>query len=415
MISANLHPRFAVDRLNEALSDSPVVLIHGPRQCGKTTLARAQGEPAGYAYLTFDDDVVRSAAATDPTGFALDLPPRTILDEIQRVPDLFTSLKMVIDRDRTPGRFIVTGSTNVLLLPKLADSLAGRMEILRLHPLAQAELLGRRSNFLERLFADDVPWARSERLGPELADRIVAGGFPAALSRATPRRRLAWHRDYIETLVQRDVRQLAHITSLDVMPRLLAAAATQTAQLFNTSALSAPFELSRPTTRDYLTLLERIFLIELLPAWHQNALNRLVKTPKIHIGDTGVACALLGVDATSLRANRTLLGHVLETFVHQELRAMATWHDEPLTFSHLRDRDGVEVDLVVEAGARALVGVEVKAGATVTPADFSGLRHLRDRMSERFVCGVVLYDGETSVGFGDRLHAVPLRRIWEGF
>jgi predicted AAA+ superfamily ATPase len=400
---------------NEALSDSPVVLFHGLWQRGKTTLACTLAEPAGYTYLTFDDDVVRSAAATDPSGFALDLPPKTILDEIQRVPDLFTSLKMVIDRDRPPGRFIVTGSTNVLLLPKLADSQAGRMEILRLRPLAQAELLGHRSNFLERLFADQVPLTRSERLGPELADRIVAGGFPAALSRATPRRRLAWHRDYIETLAQRDVRQLAHITSLDVMPRLLAAAATQTAQLFNTSALAAPFELSRPTTRDYLTLLERIFLIELLPAWHVNALNRLVKTPKIHIGDTGVACVLLGVDATSLRANRTLFGHVLETFVHQELRAMATWHDEPLTFSHLRDRDGVEVDLVIEAGARALIGVEAKAGATVTPTDFSGLRHLRDRTSERFACGVVLYEGETTVGFGDRLHAVPLRRMWEGF
>ena len=415
MTSPDFYPRFVGERLREALSDSPVVLIHGPRQCGKTTLARTLAEPAGYTYLTFDDDVVRSAAVTDPSGFALDLPPRTILDEIQRVPELFTSLKLVIDRDRTPGRFIVTGSTNVLLLPKLADSLAGRMEVLRLYPLAQTELAGRPSNFLARVFANDLPMARSERLGPELAERIAAGGFPAALARPTPRRRAAWHRDSVETLVQRDVRQLAHIASLDVMPRLLAAAATQTAQLFNTSALASPFELSRPTIRDYLTLLERIFLIELLPAWHQNALNRLVKTPKVHMVDTGVACALLGVDAASLGANRTLLGHVLETFVHQELRAMASWHDAPLTFSHLRDRDGVEVDLVIEAGARALVGFEVKAGATVTASDFTGLRHLRDRAGERFAAGVVLYDGETAVGFGDRLHAVPLRRIWEGF
>ena len=179
-------------------------------------------------------------------------------------------------------------------------------------------------------------------------------------------------------LSQRDVRELARIASLDALPRLLALAAAQTARLLNVSDLAAPFQLSRPTIRDYVTLLERVFLLEALPPWHSNRLSRLVKTPKLHVGDTGLACALLGVDAAALLADRSLLGPLLETFVFQELRRQASWHEEPHAFFHYRDRDGTEVDIVIERGARQLAGVEVKAGATVTSADFRGLRKLRD-------------------------------------
>jgi len=416
MARPRLHPRFAEARLVEALSDTPVVLIHGPRQCGKTTLTRMAGDPRGYAYFSLDDGVVLAAAAADPAGFVADLPERAILDEVQRAPGLFTALKTAVDRHRTPGRFLLTGSANVLLVPKLADSLAGRMEILRLHPLAQCELAGRVPRFLDRLFAGSFKTRTHDRLGAELAERITAGGYPAALARATARRRTAWYRDYVETMIQRDVRDLARINAFDALPRLLTLAAGQTARLLNVSDLASPFQLSRPTIRDYVTLLERVFLLEALTPWHNNRLSRLIKTPKLHMGDTGVACALLGLDAAALTRDRAALGQLLETFVYQELRRQASWHESETRetrFHHFRDKDGAEVDIVLERAAHEVAGVEVKASATVTSADFSGLRKLRSATGKRFAAGVVLYDGEVSAGFGDGFYAVPIRALWE--
>jgi len=357
--------------------------------------------------------VSQAATNSDPVGFIADLPERTILDEVQHVPRLFTAIKAVVDSHRTPGRFLLTGSANVLLLPKLADSLAGRMEILRLHPLSQSELAAREPHFLDTLFGVRFKARKYERLGKELARLIATGGFPAALARATARRRAVWYRDYIETLVQRDVRDLARISSLDILPRLLTLAAGQTARLLNISELASPFPLSRPTIRDYVMLLEKVFLVEQLPPWHSNRLSRLIKTPKLHLGDTGVACSLLGIDAAALSSDRAALGQLLETFVFEELRRQASWHADDLRFHHFRDKDGAEVDIVLERGARELVGLEVKAAATVTASDFRGLRKLKDAAGRRFAAGVVLYDGESSASFGDGLFAVPIRSLWE--
>ena len=414
MTDPTIHPRFSLPHLTEALQDTPVVLMHGPRQCGKTTLARSVGDAAGYAYISFDDDVLRASVQADPVGFVSDLPEKVVLDEVQRVPELFTALKVAVDRDRRPGRFILTGSANVLLVPKLADSLAGRMEILRLHPLAQSELAAKQPNFLDALFGDGFKTNQQARLGKELADRIAAGGYPAALARPSSRRRATWYRDYIETLVQRDVRDMARISSLDVLPRLLTLSAGQTARLLNVSDLASPFQLSRPTIRDYVTLLARVFLLEELPPWHNNRLSRLVKTPKLHLGDTGLACALLGVDAEALWADRTLLGQLLETFIFQELRRQASWRGDPINFYHFRDKDAAEVDIVLEGSGQRVAGVEVKASATVTARDFRGLRKLKETAGVRFAGGVVLYDGEVTTTFGDKLFAVPIRSLWDG-
>jgi predicted AAA+ superfamily ATPase len=335
-----------------------------------------------------------------------------VLDEVQRVPELFVTLKASIDRNRRPGRFILTGSANVLLLPKLSDSLAGRMELLRLHPLAQCEIEGKTAGFLGHLLAADFQACEHGRLGAELVQRIVAGGYPVAVARGGGRRSRAWYRAYAETLVQRDVRELARISSLDAMARLLQLAAGQTARLFNVSELAAPFQLSRPTIRDYVTLLERIFLLELLPPWHSNRLSRLIKTPKLHITDTGLLASLLGVDAAALARDRGLLGQLLETFVFQELRRQASWHEDAIRFHHFRDKDGYEVDIVLEREGRDIAGVEVKAAATVTAADFRGLQKLRSATGERFAAGVVLYDGERSVRFAEDMFAVPIAALW---
>lgn len=402
--------RFLRPRLVEALADTPVVLVHGPRQCGKTTLAQTM---AGYAYITFDDAVQLAAAKADPVSFVADLPDKVILDEVQRVPELFATLKAAVDRDRRPGRFILTGSANVLLAPKLSDSLAGRMELLRLYPLAQCELAGKPGNFIEALFSNGFNSGQSApRLGTELAERIVAGGYPAALSRSAGRRRREWYRAYIETLVQRDVRDLTRISSLDALPRLLQLAAGQTSRLLNVSGLASPFQLSRPTIRDYVTLLERIFLIELLPPWHSNRLSRLIKTPKLHLGDTGLAASLLGVDGAALMKDRALLGQLLETFVFQELRRQASWHESAISFHHFRDKDGNEVDIVLEREGRDICGVEIKAAATIAASDFGGLRKLKGECGPRFTGGVVLYDGERTVRFAEDMFAVPIRELW---
>ena len=408
-----LHPRFLLPRVNEALTDTPVVLIHGPRQCGKTTLARQVGDAAGFTYLSFDDDVQRASAQADPVGYVADLPEKVVLDEVQRVPELFTSLKASVDARRKPGRFILTGSANVLLVPKLGDSLAGRMEILRLHPLSQTELAGAEPRFLASLFGKGFKAGKSgRRMARKLAGLVVAGGYPAALARATEGRRAAWYRDYVDTLVQRDVRDLARISALDALPRLLALAAGQTARLLNVADLAAPFQLSRPTIRDYMTLLARIFLLDELPPWHSNRLRRLIKKPKLHLGDTGLACALLGVNAKTLWDDRALYGQLLETFIYQELRRQASWQEEPVGFYHFRDKDGDEVDVVMESGGK-LSGIEVKAASTVVAGDFRGLRKLKNAAGRRFAVGVLLYDGDAITPFGANLYAVPISCLWE--
>lgn len=410
---SDLYPRFIRPRLLEALADTPVVLIHGPRQCGKTTLARQAGEAAGFAYLSFDDDVQRAAAQSDPVGYVADLPARVILDEIQRVPELFTTLKAAVDARREPGRFILTGSANVLLIPRLADSLAGRMDILRLHPLAQAELAGINPEFLPALLQGRFKTGVvGQRLGRDLADRVAAGGYPPALKRSSAKRRAVWYRDYAETLVQRDIRDLARISQMDALPRLLTLAAGQTARLLNVSDLAAPFQVSRSTIREYVTLLSRIFLLEELPPWHSNRLSRLIKTPKLHLGDTGLACSLLGLDADALWNDRAVFGQILETFVYQELKRQASWLDDAISFSHFRDKDKSEVDLVLECGGK-IAGVEVKASSTVTADDFKGLRKLQQAVENQFAAGVVIYDGEAVVPFGPQLCAVPICSLWK--
>ena len=406
-----LYQRFTGRTLLEALKDTPVVLIHGSRQCGKTTLAQSVGGQQGYRYISFDDDNQLQAAKADPVGFVKSLPELTILDEIQRAPELFTSIKASVDQNRKPGRFILTGSANLLLLPQLADSLAGRMEIIHLRPLAQSEIAGKEPGFLQQLFKADFGQHSNQsdypRLGESLADQICKGGYPAAIARSTARRRSTWYRDYITTIIQRDVRDIASIRNLDLLPRLLALAASQTARLFNAAELASPFSISRPTIREYLALLEQLFLIELLQPWHSNRLSRLIKTPKMHLADTGLTCALLGMDSSTLWQDKALLGQLLETFVYQELRKYADWHHDALNFYHFRNKDQVEVDIVIEQG-RQLAGIEVKASATVTRSDFKGLEKLKDACREQFAAGVVFYDGETILPFGEKLFAVPI-------
>jgi uncharacterized protein len=405
-----LYRRLAEPRLAEALADTPVILIHGPRQCGKTTLALQVAKRRGYRYYTFDDAATLAAARADITGFVTRLERRAVLDEVQHVPELFAALKPVIDADRAAARFILTGSSNVLLVPRLSDSLAGRMEILRLYPLAEVELARAKPTFLDTLFSSGQEFHHGGREGRKLAERIVRGGYPVVQKR-TPRRRQDWHANYVETLIQRDVRDIARISSLDALPKLLTLAASQTARLANLSELASAFRLSRPTIHNYLKLIERLFLVEFLPPWFSNRLKRLIKTPKLHFGDTGLACSLLRCGATELDDRRELLGQMLESFVFGEIAKQAAGYPERTALYHLRDKDGYEVDIVLQLGT-SHAGLEIKAASSVGERDFRGLKRLREILGPRFHSGIVLYDGDQVLPFGDRMLAVPLSALW---
>jgi uncharacterized protein len=403
-----LYRRLAEKRLIAALADTPVTLIHGPRQCGKTTLALQVGKRRRYRYYTFDDAATLAAARSDITGFVARLERRAILDEVQRVPEIFAALKPIIDMGRRSARFILTGSSNVLLVPRLSDSLAGRMEILR--PLAQVELARAKPAFLNELFSDAQHYSHNGRQGSGLVERIVRGGYPVVQKR-TPQRRQDWYSNYIDALIQRDVQDISRIGDLAALPKLLTLAASQTGRMANISELASGFELSRPTIRNYLALTERLFLIEFLQPWFSNRAKRLLKTPKLHFGDTGLACSLLKCSAAELESQRELLGQMLETFVYNEIDKQAGAHMEEIALFHLRDKDGYEVDIVVQRGTH-YAGIEIKAASSVSEKDFRGLKRLRETLGTRFSAGIVLYDGEHVLPFGERLLAVPISALW---
>ncbi|MCY4001127.1 MAG: ATP-binding protein [Bacteroidetes bacterium] len=414
MRSGKFVPRHLKSLLIESLESSPVTLLHGPRQCGKTTLCKEIGEDLGYTYFTFDSDEVRISAQNDPNLFLRNCSERTILDEIQRVPQLSRNLKIADDRNRKAGMFLLTGSSNVLMMPDLADALVGRMETLRLHPFSQQEIEQSQSkSFIERLFSGDFPTCSAEALSTNLAQRIVLGGYPQVLNLSSDRKRSNWLKNYVENIISKDILDLSKIRSIEVLPKLLQSVAHLTGQLLNISDIGSSLQMNRNTTQDYLTLLEYQFLIERLPAWYTNRLNRLIKTPKIHFGDTGIACALLGLNANDLNEQRTLLGHLLETFVFQELKKQASFSDQQYSFFHFRDRDQVEVDLVIERGAFEIAGIEVKAGASIVNSDFKGLRKLKSTCPDQFTYGAVLYDGEVCASFGNGMYMVPIRMLWE--
>ena len=406
-----MYPRFIERQVRESLADTRVVLLCGPRQSGKTTLAqRIAGE--AFPFFTLDDATTLDAALSDPVGFLRGL-DRAVIDEIQRAPELILAIKVAVDSDPRPGRFLLTGSADLMTLPRVADSLAGRMGIVRLLPLAQAELRGAGPpSFLDMAFAGEIPAFRAPAAGGSLVETVLAGGYPEALTRSGWRRRQSWHLDYVEAVVQRDVRDIARIDRLASMPRLLRVVAEQSGQLVNYSGFGAPLGMNHVTTRKYLDILESLFLVCTLSPWYSNTLKRLTKSPKLHFLDAGLLAALRGHTPDRLRRDRTPFGPLLETFVLGELLKLATWTDDRYAFSHFRNKQRNEVDIVIENGRGEIVGIEVKASATVSTKDFSGLRHLAADAGERFVMGLILYDHESSVAFGPRMAAVPVQALW---
>lgn len=408
--------RHLTGRLLQALSDTPAVLINGARQTGKSTLAQLpELEKQGRQYLTFDDPGVLAAAKQDPNGFIAGLSAPVTLDEVQHVPELFPAIKMAIDRKREPGRFLLTGSANVLLLPKLSESLAGRMELLTLWPFSQGEMNGITEGLVDALFSKQPGWTSATAGGArrdELFERALAGGYPLAIARTTIARRKAWFQSYLTTILQRDVRDLANIADVTALPRLLSVVAARAGGLLNFADLSRSLALPQTTLKRYFALLEATFLVQLLRPWASNLGQRLIQTPKVYLDDTGLLAHLLGLNLERLKMDGTLAGGVLENFVLMELRKQSAWSETQPEFYFWRTAAGQEVDIVLEDSAGRLVGIEIKAGATLGGADIRGLQAMASAAGKRWFRGVVLYTGNEVIPFAANLHGLPMSQLW---
>lgn len=402
--------RFIERRAEEALSDTPVVLIVGPRRAGKTTLVKKMRE-AGRDYITLDDQTVLEAAQADPAGFIRGL-DRAIIDEVQRAPDLLLAIKKAVDEDYRPGRFLLTGSANVLTLPRVADSLAGRMETLQMLPLARAEVEGRTPTFLEHLFEGTLQKTGNAIIGDDLVHSVLLGGFPEAIARDSERRRQDWARSYLTSVLTRDLRDIADVEKLTELPKFVRLLAEHSGQLVNYSQFGAGINVSHKTGQRYVGLLEQVFLIATLQPWFTNALKRIVKTPKLHFLDSGLLASARGLTFDRVKADRGPFGALLESFVFSEVLKLMTASDLRLTQYHFRDRDMREVDIVLERDDGMIAGIEVKASATVKAGDFTGLRALAEACGDRFAFGTVLYDGMDVVPFGTRLAVAPISSLW---
>lgn len=411
MTTAALFPRWIEARLAEALQDTPVVLLAGPRQAGKTTLVRKIAEQQGLRYVTLDDDLQRLAAREDPVGLVRSL-DRVVIDEIQQAPQLLLAIKKSVDEDRRPGRFLLTGSANVLTLPHVADSLAGRVETLSLLPLSQSEIEAQAANWVDAVFAGRLLQVARPALGAELIERVLRGGYPEALARGSERRRTTWARQYLAAILQRDVHDVAGIEKLDQLPRLLRALAQMAGQLCNYTQLGGQVGLDSKTALRYLQVLEQLYLLRRIDVFARNGLNRVLKSSKLQFIDSGLLAAVLGLTSAQVQRDRTLFGKVLETFVFAELLKHASAANGDYRLLYYRDADQFEVDLVIEDAAGYLVGVEVKAAASLGEQDLRGLKKLASLAGSQFKGGVVLYDGTEMVPLGKGLWAAPLSSLW---
>lgn len=411
--SPSLYPRPLVTVLRDALEDTPVVCLTGPRQSGKTTLVRAMMPERPFYSL--DHAPYLSVARADPAGFVAALPAEVTIDEVQRAPELLPAIKVSVDGDRRPGRFVLTGSANLLLLPAVTESLAGRMEVARLMPLAESEKERRPGFFLRDLLAGEIKPALRPGTQPpdpaDLAHRLVSGGYPEPLTRSRPRAR-QWHRQYVRSIVDRDVLDVGRVRDADSVARLLRLLAVRTGELLNTAGLSRELGLHRKTIREYIAVLERLFLVRRLPPWHRNVGKRLVRTPKLHVVDCGLAATLAGLASADWIDKRNRMGHLLESFVAHQLATMADWTDPDLRFWHFRDRDGREVDVVMTLGARTW-GFEVKATSTPGRSPGRGMARLAAQCGDDFEAGILLYNGRDILPLAEEgMLAVPLSELW---
>jgi predicted AAA+ superfamily ATPase len=392
--------RFIRHLLDESLKDTPVVFINGPRQVGKSTLVQ---EDQTRNYYTLDDFNIIESLKTDPFSLLSQSGVKYTLDEIQRVPEIFLSIKQLVDRNRIPGKFILTGSANVMLLPKIAESLAGRMEILHLYPLSVNEIQGEKTDFFDELAKDSPIFQPNSAFN--LDHHILMGGYPEVVARG-PERRPAWFESYLMAILQRDIKEIAHIEQVSKVPQLLKLLACRVSSILNFGDLSRAIALSASTLQRYYVLLETLFLVHRLTPFSDNLGKRLVKSPKLYFYDTGLLSHLLGLTQGNLRVDLNLFGHVFENFVVQELLKMATWSKRRVKFHYYRDHSQNEVDLLLELDNSDLIAIEIKATSRLSAKDLQGIETIKSH--KKFKKGYILYLGEEVLPLGESCTALPI-------
>jgi predicted AAA+ superfamily ATPase len=431
-----MYKRNITESFTEALEDTPILLVNGSRQVGKSTFVKSLLSDT-HQYYTLDDPTTLASIRKDPLMFLEGLQGPSIIDEVQRVPELFLPLKKIVDHNRKPGFFVLTGS--VLSLPKLADSLAGRMEVHTLWPMSQGEIHGRKEDFIGYIFTFPITleekaefmgitprWFKKRYIDPypppspqtklplaKLTEMITQGGYPETLHRSSSNRRKKWFASYLMTILEKDIKDLANIEGLLELPNLLKLFASRCGGLLNTSEVSRSLGIAQTTLKRYLALLERTYLLVLLPAWTKNLSKRIVKTPKVYLNDTGLLTHLVDYEHNRLLNDKGFLGHVLENFVVMELKKQMTWSQQSCQIYHYRTHSHQEVDIILEAPDSRIVAIEVKLANVVTSKDFSGIQSLEDDLGDRFHRGIILYMGDTAVSFGKNKYAIPLSYLWE--
>jgi predicted AAA+ superfamily ATPase len=412
----SLVPRYIVPVLKTALRDTPVVCLLGPRQVGKTTLAHEYCPE--YRYINFDDNSLLDTAKRDPVGFVQSLPDYVILDEVQRAPEILPAIKMAVDQQRLSqqnqvGRFLLTGSANLLLLTGVQESLAGRVEIVDLYPLTEQEKHRQPKSLLSRLLNSDI---KTQIIGQQsavtgVAEALCKGGYPESAMRSAIRAR-QWHRQYLNAIIQRDVKDIAAIRDEQELARLMEILAYRTSTLMNTSGLANELKIARATIEKYLIILERLFLVRRLPAWHRNQAKRLIKTAKVHVIDSGLAATLSRLKVEDWHDPNNNFGPLLESFVVQQLICQASWLEDDFRFSHYRDKDQIEVDLVIEQG-KQLWGIEVKKAVSIQAKDGAGLSRLANYAGKSFQGGILFYCGNNTLPLKQKhCYAVPVNALW---
>lgn len=405
--------RHVYNQVQKALSRSPVVLLNGARQTGKTTLALEFAKEKNYSYYTFDDEITLLTAKANISGFIAELPKPVILDEVQRLPEIFLAIKKEVDRNRIPGNYFLTGSANPLLIPRMGDSLAGRMEIINMMPLSQGEIYGKEEKFIDHVFNRKELYTPNTALTKkELYTRILKGGYPT-VQHLNEEDQNAWIRSYLSLILQRDIRDLSNIEKMTEFPNLLRILAAHVSGLLNVASLSRDSRIPNKTLDRYLSLLETIFLVSLQPSWQANYALRFIKSQKINFVDTGLLSYLLQINLERVINDQVLIGKMLENFVVMELKKQSTWNTTEINMYHFRTNTGEEVDIVLENLAGEIVAIEIKNSATVTSADCKGLRILQDKVGNKFIKGIVLYTGSQYLPFDEKVCILPINALWE--
>lgn len=395
------------------MTDTPVVVVNGPRQVGKTTLTRQLAYPGTVDFVTLDDETNRLAAHADPRSFVQRPADTFVIDEAQLEPKMFRAIKAEVDRDRRPGRFLLTGSSRLLSAPDMAASLVGRVETIDLWPFSQGELAGIADRFVDLVFDDPIALIRNKSTErADIVKRIVTGGYPEVVRRQ-PGRRQSWFDGYLTTITQSVIRDLSSIERLAEIPRLLRLCAARTGTELNVSALAGEFGFPTRTVDGYLALLTQAFLVDRIPAWSTNLSRKVIRRPKLVLTDTGLASFLIGANQSNVAQIGGPLGQLMETFVANEIKKQLTWSNGRPSLWHFRDRDGAEVDLVLEHPDGRVVGIEVKATSSPSADDLRGLRFLADRLGDRFHFGVLLHTAPEATRFGPNLAALPASVLWE--